>query len=108
MKRWESTGRQEKLITTNLSGPDRMDRSKFFIRTVSLLYCDDDDNCVITNNDITGGYWLIGDPATDRGGVSTAAPAEDQWPHQVRSWNYWTEGWQSDPQLTVTGNINIY
>ena len=73
------------------------------------LHCDDDDDCVINNNDITEGYWLIGpDPATNGGGVGTVDPAEDQWPHQVRSWKYSSGGkWQSDPQLTVTGNINI-
>ena len=73
------------------------------------LYCDDDD-CVITDNDITGGRWVIGpDPATDEeGDVGTAGPAGDQWPHQVRDWEYYTSGkWQSDPLLTVTGNINI-
>ena len=75
--------------------------------TVVSVFCDDDDVCVITNNDITGGRWMIGDPATNFGGVETAATAGNLWPHQVRSWNYWSEGWQSDPQLIVTGNINI-
>ena len=71
------------------------------------LHCDDDDDCVIDNNDIAGGNWIIGDPATNAGGVGTVDPAGDLWPHQVRSWKYYTssEGWQSDPQLTVTGNI---
>ena len=73
------------------------------------LYCDDDDDCIITDNDITGGYWKIGeDPATDAGGVATADPAGGLWPHQVRSWKYAVPGrWESDPLLTVTGNINI-
>ena len=71
------------------------------------LYCDDDDDCVITNNDTTGGYLTIGDPATDAGGVATVNPAGDLWPHQVRSWQYAIQEWQSDPQLTVTGNVNI-
>ena len=76
---------------------------------------DDDDDCVITDNDITGGKWVIGpDPATDAGGFSTGGvvtgePAGDLLPHQVRSWQYWSGGWLSDPELTVivTGNINI-
>ena len=71
------------------------------------LYCDDDDDCVITNNDITAGRWLIGDPANEGAYVKTADPAGDQWPHQVTSWKIYSGGWQSDPQLTVTGNINI-
>ena len=56
------------------------------------------------------GRWAIGyDPATDAGGVETVGRAGDQWPHQVRGWEYYTTsgGWQSDPLLTVTGNINI-
>ena len=76
------------------------------------LYCDDDnDDCVITDNDITGGYWMIGDDenmAADKGGVATADPAGDLWPHQVRSWEYWIgDKFQPDPLLTVTGNNNI-
>jgi len=73
------------------------------------LYCDDDDDCVITKNDITGGRWLIGDPATNVGGVTTVVDpleilAGDLWPHQVRSWEYAQGGkWEGvDPQLTVT------
>ena len=76
------------------------------------LYCDDnDDDCVTTDNDITGGRWMIGtDPATNTGGVLTVEPVGDQWPHQVRAWQYGGAnggGWKSDAQLTVTGNINI-
>ena len=86
-----------------------------FIAIVSL-HCDDDDNeedddCVITDNNNTGGRWLIGDPATNRGGLETEDPAGDKWPHQVRAWQYSTTtsgGWQSDPLLTVTGNIEIF
>ena len=77
---------------------------------VVSIYCDDDDY-VITDNCITDGYWGIGDPATDIGDVITSVPAGDLWPHQVVSWIYWTgDKWQSDPQLTVTGNIgyNIF
>ena len=65
---------------------------------------------MMTDNDITGGGWLIGpDPAADGGGVRTEDPAGDQWPHQVKAWEYAVaEGlWESDPLLTVTGNINI-
>ena len=73
------------------------------------LHCDDDDDFVINNNDITGGRWLIGDPANEGGGVATVDPAGDLWPHQIRSWQYQNsiDEWESDPQLTVTGNINI-
>ena len=61
-------------------------------------------------NDITVGYWMIGpDPETEKGGVGTVDPAGDQWPHQVRNWKFWTgKEWESDPSLTVTGNINIF
>ena len=79
------------------------------IGTIVSLYCDDDD-CVITDNGITGVEWVIGpDPATGDGGVSTADLAGDQWPHQVRDWQYYTSSgeFESDPLLTVTGN-NIY
>ena len=77
--------------------------------TVVSLYCDDDDDdCVITNYDFIAGYWVIGDPSTDTGGVESDDPAEDLLPHQVR----WSQvkgdgGWWNDPQLTVIGNINI-
>ena len=86
-----------------------MELRNCFTATVSLYCDDDDDDCVITDNDITGGNWMIWpDPTENKGGVITADPAGDLWPHQVRSWEYWTEGkWQSDPQLTVTGNTNI-
>ena len=51
---------------------------------------------------------MIGDPASDNGGVASVDPAGDLWPHQVRSWKYSDgENDQSDPLLTVTGNINI-
>ena len=77
------------------------------------FYCDDDDDFVINYNDIKEGYWTIryDEDDEDLGDVASLDPAGDQWPHQVRSWeyyNYTTDGWQSDPQLTVTGNINIY
>ena len=65
---------------------------------------------LITDNVVTGGDWVIGpDPAPNLGGVRTEAPAGDQWPHQVRAWQYGANGvgWKSDAQLTVTGNINI-
>ena len=108
MRGWESSISQDRLITTNLSGPDMTELRNCFIAMVSL-YCDDDDDCVITDNDITGGKWVIGDPATNAGGVRTADPAGDQWPHQVRAWQYSLigPGWETDPLLTVTGNNNI-
>ena len=62
----------------------------------------------VTNNNITGGNWLIGDPTTNAGGVSTVDPAGYLWPHQVRAWKYSSGNeWVSDPLLTVTGNIDI-
>ena len=59
--------------------------------------------------DITGGYWLIGsDPESNSAGVASAVPAGDLLPHQVRSWKFVSGGkLQTDPQLTVTGNISI-
>ena len=71
------------------------------------FYC---DNCIITNNDITGGHWKIGpDPATDRGNVMTEDPAGNLWPHQVSSWKYINNiyEFETESELTVTGNINI-
>ena len=53
---------------------------------------------------------MIGDdPATDEGVVKTAVSAGDLWPHQARAWqSYTTSGWwESEPQLTVKGNIDI-
>ena len=69
----------------------------------------DDDDCVITHNNITG--WLIGtDPESNSAGVASADPAGSLWPHQVKSWQYASGGkLRSDPQLTVTqtfqGNV---
>ena len=58
---------------------------------------------------VTGGNWLIGpDPATNSGAVITADPPGDQWPHEVKAWEYLNDDkWVSDPLLTMTGNINI-
>ena len=82
--------------------------------TVVSLYCDDNDDCVFTNDDITVGKWVISEYPVFDGvatvDVGTAAPAEDLWPHQVISWEYWdtiSGEMEPDPQLTVTGNINI-
>jgi len=49
-------------------------------------------------------YWMIGpDPATNRGGVLTAEPAEDKWPQEVKFWKYYNgKKWVSDPLLIVT------
>ena len=72
------------------------------------LYChddddDDDDDCVITDNVITVGNWIIGDPATDKGGVGTTEDSKT-WPHQMTIWRYSEAGeWHIDPLLTVTG-----
>ena len=68
------------------------------------LFCEDDNDCVINNNDNADGHWTIGRQVN---GVRLADSAEGLWPHQVKSWEYWSRGWQPDPQLTVTGNVNI-
>ena len=76
--------------------------------TVVSLYCDDNDDCVFTNYDVTGG-WTIGSNIIDGGGVAAAASAGSSWPHQVMSWEYLdtiSGEMESDPQLTVTGNMN--
>ena len=54
MAGWESSVSQERLSTTNLSGPDMTELRNCFMTMVSL-YCDDDDDCVITDNYIQGG-----------------------------------------------------
>ena len=74
--------------------------------TVVSLYCDDDDDCVITDNDITEGRWAIGNvPVNNTGGVATTDQAGVKWPHQVRKWDYYNHDsnqWTYDPLLTVT------
>ena len=52
---------------------------------------------------------MIGyDPATDEGGVSTAVSNTNLLPHQISEWEYHNgDKWQTDPLLTVTGNIII-
>ena len=84
-----------------------MELRNCFIPIVSL-YCHNDDDCVMTDNNITDGYWMIGpQPADDNGGVVTANEARDQWPHQVRAWQYYPpfgDDWLSDILLNVTGN----
>ena len=77
------------------------------LTTVVSLCCVDDDDCDFTNDDITVGKWVIRDDTVSES-VASAAPAP--LPHQVMSWEYLditTGEWESDPQLTVTGNINI-
>ena len=63
----------------------------------------------ITKIDMTGGGWLIGsDPATNRGGVETVVYNTNLLPHQISEWKYWDgDKWQTDPLLTVTGNIIV-
>ena len=62
----------------------------------------------ITNIDMTGGHWMIGDdPATDAGGVATVYNT-NLLPHQISEWDYYDgDKWHVDPLLTVTGNIII-
>ena len=63
----------------------------------------------ITNIDMTDGCWLIGhDPAIDAGGVLSVVSNTNLLPHQISDWKY-TDGekWQTDPLLTVTGNIIV-
>ena len=64
---------------------------------------------IVSNIDMTGGRWAIGpDPATDAGGVNTAVSNTNLLPHQISEWEYAVGGkWQTDPLLTVTGNIII-
>ena len=94
--------------TTNPSGPVQI---RNYFTTIVSLYCDDDDDFVITllftDNGITGGYWLIGpDPESNSAGVASADPAGGLLPHQVRSWKYVSGGkLRSDPQLTVTQSL---
>ena len=78
------------------------------LMTVVSLNCDDNDDCVFTNDNVTG-IWTIGSNIFVGGAVAAAASAGNSWPHQVISWEYLDTngGWQSDPQLTVSGNINI-
>ena len=63
----------------------------------------------ITNIDMTGGRWMIGpDPANNHGGVSTVVTNTNLLPHQISEWQYYNgDKWQTDPLLTVTGNIII-
>ena len=61
----------------------------------------------MTNIFIIDGYWLIGDPASDAGGVASVEGNLQTWPHQVTRWQYHDNGWKTDDQLTVTGDINI-
>ena len=53
--------------------------------------------------EVTGGRWMIAGSLTGAGGVRTV-PLHRQWPHQVPAWQFFSEGWQTDPLLTVTGN----
>ena len=64
---------------------------------------------VITNIDMTGGRWMIGpDPANNHGGVSTVVTNTNLLTHQISEWKYWDgDKWQTDPELTVKGNIII-
>ena len=76
-------------------------------------FCDDnneEEDCVLINNDIIENKWVIGnDPASDGRFFSSLEPAEDRWPDEVLSWKYRYIGgsWQLDDELSVTGNIDI-
>ena len=50
---------------------------------------------------------MIGDPASNVGGVATVEYNLQTWPHQVTEWEYSDNGWKTDDQLSVTGDINI-
>ena len=58
---------------------------------------------------MTGGRWMIGpDPAENIGGVDTFVTNTNLLPHQISEWKYWDgDKWQTDPLLTVTGNIIV-
>ena len=87
---------------------------KLYYTNGECLYCqfdndDFDDDCVTICDYITEGYWKIGsDPLTDKGGISTAVPADDLWPNQIKSWKYADGKWRPDHLLTVTGKINLF
>ena len=99
-------------MPTSLSGPIMMDQKKYIIPYMVNLNCDGYVS-FITNDDITGEHWMIGnDPESDMGDLEAEA-AGYLWPHQVSSWKYCTvtfcyygNSFESDPQLTVTGNTN--
>ena len=57
---------------------------------------------------MTEGYWVIGD--ANVGDVVAVVTNKNLLPHQISEWKYWDGGkwqWQTDPLLTVTGNIII-
>ena len=67
---------------------------------------------VITNFDITVGYWMIGDDLKKEQGTGLRAGKRGlSLPSEASEWQYWDgtawETWQTDPLLTVTGNILI-
>ena len=88
-------------------GQDTWELRKYFIPMVSL-YCGE---CVGTDIDVTDGRWKIGsNPAWDVGGVSTVEAFLTGWPQDITDWRYYDgdgDKWQTDPNLTVTGNSNI-
>ena len=94
--------RNNKPIWSRHEGPEKLFYRNGKFRNIVMMISN-------VHNHITDGYWMIGYPETDSGGVRTVDPAGDQWPHQVRKWNYAMVGdvWQYDPQLTVTGNIKL-
>ena len=90
----------------SLSGPGMTDSRKCFIPMVSspLLR-----GMLLKNIDMTRGQWMIGDRSleTKIAGVTTTNVAKTL-PHKIQEWQY-GDGvkWQTDPLLTVTGNIII-
>ena len=98
----------KKPVWSRHEGPFKL----YYSNGIVHIYCDDNDSN-ITDNDFTVGYWKIGrwfdDEPSDDGVLKTADLAGDLWPHQIRSWQYYTftlAPWASDPKLTVTGNMN--
>ena len=50
---------------------------------------------------------MVGWTSTERGGVLTVSGGQLFWPSQTE-WKYWDgDDWQYDPELTITGEIEI-
>merc|ERR1719433_1881146 len=51
------------------------------------------------------GRWMIGNPASNAGGVMTKKGSQTAWPQDITDWQYWDGGkwqWHPDPTLIVT------
>ena len=50
---------------------------------------------------------MVGWTSTERGGLLTVSGGQLFWPSQISEWYYWDGAWQYDPELTITGEIEI-